>query len=405
MIICKNLECTKEIIPIRQDHIYCSKQCRDKGFRILNPNYIKDARANGKYKFDNNTYKIRRTKYMSNPDNMIKLNARRAAWFKFKEVQSCSISRCTAKGERHHPDYNQPSDIIWLCKKHHVMAHSKQCTIEQCNNKHLALGFCSMHYKRYRKGVLNNYSLPVGSIFNNYYISMNKDKGYIYHKQNMLFGSKEIIGFGDNDWYVKQIPKKTSKQIIIKNHYSKKVCNDATTHIHLGVFIGGNLLGVLQFGYAMNPLSASKIVRGTKINEYKELNRMWLCDSVPRNGESKSISYAIKYIKGKYPKVKWIQTFADERCNGLGIMYQACSFGYYGSHNSKFWYFKDEIYHNSHITNNNRNKKAQLENQGFFETAKSFEFRQFRYIKFLDNRYKKKCTLKELPYLKHYQSD
>ena len=39
------------------------------------------------------------------------------------------------------------------------------------------------------------------------------------------------------------------------------------------------------------------------------------------------------------------------------------------------------------------------------DSATSYSLRQFRYIKFLDKREKKKCLLKEQPYLKHYNND
>ena len=100
--------------------------------------------------------------------------------------------------------------------------------------------------------------------------SITTNKGLIYSEQQSIFGSREIIGFGDSEFYIKEIPKNKSKEIIIKNHYSHKVCNDATTHIHLGCFINGELLGCLQFGYAMNPQSMGSVVAGTKLNEYKE---------------------------------------------------------------------------------------------------------------------------------------
>ena len=230
-------------------------------------------------------------------------------------------------------------------------------------------------------------------------------KGYIYSDQMAMFGDKEIIGYGVDDFYVKEIPKKISKELIIKNHYSHKVCNDATTHIHLGCFIKDELLGCLQFGYAMNPQSAKSVVEGTELNQYKELNRMWFDDKAERNTESKAIAYSIKYIKGKFKTVKWIQSFADERCGGLGIVYQACSFNFYGEHLSTFWNFEGETFHNSLITNNNRSKKAELEKRGFKEKATKETLRQFRYIKFLDSRWAKKCKHKEKPYLKHYNND
>jgi adenine modification enzyme len=230
-------------------------------------------------------------------------------------------------------------------------------------------------------------------------------KGYIFSKQSTIEGERDIIGFGDDDFYIKEISKQTSKEIVIKNHYSHKVCNDATTHIHLGCFINGELLGVLQYGYAMNPKSMASVVSGTELNEYKELNRMWFDDRAPRNTESRAIAYSIKYIRGKFPKVKWIQSFADERCGLLGIVYQAANFRFYGEHTNIMWEFENEIYHNSHITNNNRRSKAILESKGFHEKAIKIELRQFRYIYFINQKYVSKCRLKEMPYPKHYNND
>ena len=227
-------------------------------------------------------------------------------------------------------------------------------------------------------------------------------KDLIYSDQMSLIGKREIIGFGSEDFYIKEIPKKLSKDLIIKNHYSKKVCNDATTHIHLGCFINGELLGVLQYGYAMNPQSMSSVVANTKLNEYKELNRMWFDDRAERNTESKAISYSIRYIKSKFKTVKWIQSFADERCGGLGIVYQAANFRFYGEHTNIMWEFENEIFHNSIVTNNARGKKAELEAKNWKETAIKIELRQFRYIYFINQKSIKDCLLKEKPYPKHY---
>ena len=225
-------------------------------------------------------------------------------------------------------------------------------------------------------------------------------KRYIYSDQSSLWGDSELLGFGLDDFYIKEVDRKEANKIIVENHYSKKFYN--ATYIHLGLFVDGIIKGVLQYGYAMNPASCGSVVEGTKQNEYLELNRMWIADNVGEYPESRAISYSLKYIRRKYPKIKWIQSFADERCGGFGIVYQACSFGYYGEHKSDFWEFKGEIYHNSIITNNNRSTKETLEKQGFKNEAVKTSLRQFRYIKFLDQREKKKCLLKEQPYPKHY---
>lgn len=171
--------------------------------------------------------------------------------------------------------------------------------------------------------------------------------------------------------------------------------------------MNNEMVGVLQFGYAMNPASQESVVKDTKIDEYLELNRMWLDDKAPRNSESKAISYAIKYIKRKYEgKIKWIQSFADERCNRFGVVYQACSFLYYGEHKQTFWELNGVVYHNIQMTVSKGTKRYTDEVeylQTHKDQAKKLELRQFRYLFFIDKRWRNKCCLKELPYPKHYQ--
>ncbi len=230
-------------------------------------------------------------------------------------------------------------------------------------------------------------------------------KKYIYKNQESLWGEPECIGFGTYDFYVKEIDRKLANEIIIKNHYSKKVYNG--TYIHLGVFYNEKLKGVLQYGYAMNPASCGSVVKGTNKNEYLELNRMWIDDDCKQYAESQAISYSIKYIKKKLKKIKWIQSFADERCGGFGIVYQACSFDYFGEHTNKFWELDGETFHNSIMTSEKAGRRGYnlLNNPYNKDRIIKHELRQFRYIKFIDKREKKNCLLKQKPYLKHYNND
>lgn len=225
-------------------------------------------------------------------------------------------------------------------------------------------------------------------------------KDLIYSNQQSIFGSREIIGFGSDDFYIKEIERDKANDIIIKNHYSKKIYS--ATYIHLGVFMNNELVGVLQYGYAMNPASCGSVVEGTEINQYLELNRMWLNDKAPRNSESKAISYSIKYIRSKYKTVKWIQSFADERCGGFGIVYQGANFEFYGEHNAIFWTLDNEIYHNSLMTRNPKLSKSAAFLQEHKERATSEQLRQFRYLYWIDQKWKNKVRLKRKPYPKHY---
>lgn len=223
---------------------------------------------------------------------------------------------------------------------------------------------------------------------------------YILSEQISLYGEPDCIGFGNDEFYVKEIDRKIANKIIVENHYSKKFYN--ATYIHLGLFDKNGLIGVLQYGYAMNPASQGSIVKDTSIDEYLELNRMWIKDNVGNYPESRAISYSIKYIKRKFPKIKWIQSFADERCGGFGIVYQACSFDFYGEHSSVFWTLENEIYHNSLMTRNPKLSKSAAYLQSKKDEAEKSELRQFRYIKFLNQKWKKKCLLEQKPYIKHY---
>jgi hypothetical protein len=225
-------------------------------------------------------------------------------------------------------------------------------------------------------------------------------KKYIYKNQESLWGESECIGFGSDEFYVKEIQRKLANKVIVENHYSKKYFNNS--YIHLGVFKKNDLVGVLQYGHLLNNNSISKIVKNTKKQEAVELNRMWIKDNVGLYPESKSISYSIKYLKKKYPKIKWIQSFADERCKGFGIVYQACSFDYYGEHLSTFFSDGEKYYHNIQVTASRDKAGIQVKEKS---KLKKIKLRQFRYIKFIDRREKKNCLLKQKPYLKHYNND
>lgn len=225
-------------------------------------------------------------------------------------------------------------------------------------------------------------------------------KGYLEEKA--LLGHGFVYGFGDDIFQVKEIERITANDIIVKNHYSKKYY--AATYIHLGVFMDKKLVGVLQYGYAMNPASCGSVVKDTQMDEYLELNRMWLDDIAPRNSESKAISYSIKYIKRKYPKIKWIQSFADERCGKFGVVYQAANFKYFGEHNAIFWTLDGVIYHNSVKTSKIAGPRGYdlLNDPKNKDRVTSETLRQFRYIYFIDKREEKKVLLEKKPFEKWY---
>jgi len=221
---------------------------------------------------------------------------------------------------------------------------------------------------------------------------------FIYSGQGELWGEKQVVGFGSDQFRVVEIPKKQANAVIVANHYSKKTATDAHTRLCYAVMMGSDMVGVLQFGYAMNPASCSQVVEGAGLNGYLELNRMWLNDKAPRNSESRAISYCIKAIRRRMPTVEWVMSFADERCGRWGVVYQAANFEYFGGHVSTFWELPcGEWIHNAIATNGNRKRKDSLD----LSKAKRHDLRQFRYIYFIQKRARRRCLLKREEYPKH----
>ena len=97
-----------------------------------------------------------------------------------------------------------------------------------------------------------------------------------------------------------------------------------------------------QYGYGIKPAKTSQWVEGTKRDEFLELNRLWLDDSLGFNSESYVISQSLKFIKKLNPKLKWIISFADGMMGKNGTIYQSTNFIYTGFRkDGGVWYTKN----------------------------------------------------------------
>ena len=123
---------------------------------------------------------------------------------------------------------------------------------------------------------------------------------------------------------VKPISSQDANRIIKALHYSGKVVNNS--QLHLGVFLDGRCGGAMQFGPSLDKRKIIGLVSGTLWNEFLELNRLAFADWLPRNGESRAIAYAMRFIKKTYPWMKWIISFADGTQCGDGTIYRASGF-------------------------------------------------------------------------------
>jgi hypothetical protein len=138
------------------------------------------------------------------------------------------------------------------------------------------------------------------------------------------------------DIIVKPICSKDANRIIKSLHYSGKVVQNS--QVHLGVFLNGNCGGALQFGPSLDKRKLIGLVNGTLWHEFIELNRMALADWLPRNGESRAISVAMKLLRRHYPHLKWVVSFADACQCGDGTIYRASGFVLTGiKRNTQLW--------------------------------------------------------------------
>ena len=128
--------------------------------------------------------------------------------------------------------------------------------------------------------------------------------------------AKEII--------VRVIPSSIANPFVRAHHYSGKIVNNSK--LHFGVFLDGDLHGVMSFGPSLDKSKVMRLVEGTGWNEFLELNRMAFDDYLPRNSESCAIGRAMRLIRKNAPQIKWVVSFADGCSCGDGTIYRASNF-------------------------------------------------------------------------------
>jgi hypothetical protein len=207
-----------------------------------------------------------------------------------------------------------------------------------------------------------------------------------------------------DDYYIEQITYKMAMEIVIANHYlhRKAPCSiafglfDKTTHL---------CYGVVTYGVSASSTLLKGICGEEQASNVYELTRLWVDDSVPKNGESFLIGNTIKQLDKEI-----IVSYADSSQEHLGIVYQATNFIYTGL-SSKF---KDPkikgLEHQHHATYANG-----LTNQEVIAKFGDLVYwvdrpRKHRYVYFNATKKKKKELLsllryKVLPYPKLVESE
>jgi hypothetical protein len=195
------------------------------------------------------------------------------------------------------------------------------------------------------------------------------------------------------DFYIERIEYKTAMDIVIEKHYLHRKCPCSYA---FGLFLNGSTtpVGVVVYGVSPSSTLLKGICGPEEAKNVYELNRLWVEDQVPKNGESFLISNTLSLLDREI-----IVSFADTSQKHIGIVYQACNFIYTGL-SAKF---KDPkvkgLEHQHHATYaNGLTNKEVIEKFGEDRVYFVDRPRKHRYIYFNASKTKKKELMNKLRY-------
>lgn len=203
--------------------------------------------------------------------------------------------------------------------------------------------------------------------------------------------------------HIQPINRDDANEFVKRNHYSGKVAPNS--QLHLGVFWGGKLEGVMQFGPSIDKRKTQGLVSDTAWNGFLELNRMAFSDALPRNSESRAISVAMKLLRKHAPQVKWVISFADGTQCGDGTIYRASGFVLTGiKKNQQILEMPDGSRVSKKALDHTRTTGGvYLSSLARENGAKPLEGFQLRYVYFIDRSYRAKLTVPEIPFVEIQQ--
>ena len=209
------------------------------------------------------------------------------------------------------------------------------------------------------------------------------------------------IMLNKNDYTVESIETSAALKIVIEKHYLHRVapCSKAFGIFEKGGFFGGTLMGVVCYGVpAYNPILKS-LCGKEELNNIYELTRLWIDDSVPKNGESFLISNSLKLLDKEI-----VISYADSAYDHLGIVYQSSNWHYIGMNkrHASDLAIKGLDLHPASITDKFRGYKNRLEKliemfgeENIYRRERSLKY---RYVIFSTNKRRRKELMRKLTY-------
>lgn len=216
----------------------------------------------------------------------------------------------------------------------------------------------------------------------------------------MVFGSDYKIG---------KLDYSSAMKVVVEKHYLHRAspCSFAFGLFHYDPEeYFPELVGVIVYGTPSSPTLRDGVCGKEYAEDVIELNRLWIDDSVPRNGESYFIANTIPLVDKDI-----VVSYADSGENHVGTIYQATNFMYTGLSSKGFnWYVEGLDQHNTSLLDRFNGEKDKI----IAEYGDAFQLvprtRKHRYVFFKGSKKRKKELMnamkyKVLPYPKQYKNN
>lgn len=127
---------------------------------------------------------------------------------------------------------------------------------------------------------------------------------------------------------VKPIPLKAAKEITVTRHYMKTWPQGAV--VGFGLFFNNKCLGVMVLGYApTTEIKVKKYCTNIERNQYIELQRTWVSDTLGHNTESWMMARVMNILK---KNGVWLVLTHSGGCkDDVGFIFQASGWLYFGA--------------------------------------------------------------------------
>lgn len=192
-----------------------------------------------------------------------------------------------------------------------------------------------------------------------------------------------------SEYKIKQISYREAMEIVVKNHYLHRKC---PCSIAFGLFLNDEIKGVICYGTPSSSTLRSGIAGKDNSFNVIELTRLWVCDSVPKNGESFLIGNTLKMC-GK----EIVVSYAEIKQGHRGVVYQATNWLYTGlSAKRTNWTIQGIDKHCQTIADKHSAKEIrEIYGDRFSLVDRP---RKHRYVFLNANKYRKKELLKQIKY-------